>query len=81
MVSITKIESKAEDINKICRSCIHFDFCAVYWGTKCKRQGGKVIPRMKANTAAAMYKRNKLPKSGKQIVQLFEPIRTKVSDW
>jgi len=83
---MTKIESQTKHCPKLCRSCTHFGFCLVYWGTKCKRQGGKEIPRMKTKPIEAKKKVNKQEakkpeKPRKQIIEMFEPIRTKLANW
>ncbi|MFA7076838.1 MAG: hypothetical protein WC147_00275 [Syntrophomonas sp.] len=39
---------KAQAATEKCLSCIHYGYCAIYWGADCKRQGGKKIPRMKS---------------------------------
>lgn len=74
-----------------CLSCVHFGYCLVYWGTECKRQGGTKIPRMKSKRVEARSKvdRNKSRKSDRsnstdprnKVIQMVEPIRTKVANW
>lgn len=83
---MTKIESQTEHCTEFCRSCTHFGFCLVDWGTKCKCQGGKEIPRMRTNRIKAKKKENKQvvqkpQKPRKQIIEIFEPIRTKMVYW
>jgi len=34
-------------INESCTKCNHHDYCQVYWGKECKRQGGKRTPKIK----------------------------------
>ena len=84
---MTRIESQIEHCTESCRSCTHFEFCLVYWDTKCKRQGGKEIPRMRTKPIEAIKKVNKQESQswkagetrGKQIIEMFEPIRIKTS--
>jgi len=83
---MTKIESQTEHCTENCRSCNHFKFCSVYLGAKCKRQGGKMIPRMKTRPIKAIKKANKQEaqkpeKLRKQIIEMFEPIKTKLPNW
>ncbi|MDD3364194.1 MAG: hypothetical protein PHZ03_04380 [Syntrophomonas sp.] len=70
---MNKIESKTE----MCLSCNHLGFCQVYWGAECKRQGGNRIPRMKPMLVEA---RQKVDQPNK-VIEMFEPIRTKVANW
>jgi len=74
--------SKLEYRTKDCHSCKHFEYCVVDWGADCKRQGGKKIPRMKPMMVHAR-KCTKQPgrEKPKRIVDVFEPIRTKVVYW
>ena len=83
---MAKKESQTEYYMEKCRLCTHFEFCRVYWGTKCKRQGGKEIPRMKTKPIEIIKKVNKQevkkPQNPrKQIIEMFEPIRTKLANW
>jgi len=79
-----------------CLSCIHAKFCLVHWGTECKRQGGKRIPRMRSikvkgkQNASKSVKdvpakkkpvNKKLEKPRQIIFNLFEPIITRVANW
>lgn len=82
---MTKTEAQIERCMEFCRSCIHFDFCSVYWGAECKRQGGKKIPRMTTKPIEAILKINrqefkKPEKTGRQIMG-GELIRTKLANW
>jgi hypothetical protein len=75
--------AKLELTASYCISCGHFDFCQVNWGTDCKRQGGKKIPRLKS---IAVDTRQIIPKTvsknmEKKLTEMFEPIRTKAVYW
>jgi len=84
------IESPAETCMEYCLSCAHFQFCLVYWGTDCKRQGGNKIPRMKSKRveerrmADRQQSKKHKPMNTKpknQIIKISEPIRTKAANW
>ncbi len=69
-----------------CLSCHDSRFCLVRWGTECKRQGGKKIPRMKSvplHPARKVEKpiQKKTEKPRPIIFNLFEPISTKATNW
>ncbi|MDD4802241.1 MAG: hypothetical protein PHF24_04780 [Syntrophomonas sp.] len=83
---MNKVESYTELAIENCRSCTHFGFCAIYWGAKCKRQGGNQIPRMKTRPIGIVHKANykdinKADRFKKQFIDIFEPIRTKRANW
>jgi len=70
--------------DEMCSSCVHFGYCLVYWGVKCKRQGGNKIPRMKSSLE--LSNKNKPPKLKNnklknRSVKIYEPIRTKAATW
>ncbi len=71
-----------------CLACHDSKYCKVRWGTACKRQGGKRIPRMKTITVKKIYhieakkhKLNKLEERKTKDNGVFEPIRTKAVIW
>ncbi len=75
-----------------CFSCSHFNFCLVYWGADCKRQGGNRIPRLKSSLDKVVRERRqqlskseepkKVNNNSRQLnLKLIEPIRTKVAAW
>ena len=79
---MAKLESQAS----FCMSCYHVKFCQVNWGSDCKRQGGKKIPRMKfiavkeKPTIPETVSKNK-EKPEEKINKIFDPIKTKVVCW
>lgn len=69
-----------------CHTCIDHGYCIVHWGDACKRQGGKRIPRMKTAKTPEKLGANKQRLSRSKILRnkdvvVFEPIRTKVTNW
>ena len=84
-------ESQVRTSTEGCSPCVHFDFCLVNWGTKCKRQGGTKIPRMKSRyteeTIIVDLRTLKKPDRPlntfprKKTVELVDPIRTKAFNW
>lgn len=70
-----------------CFSCRDNEYCIVYWGLDCKRQGGSRIPRMKTMNSVPSVNRQQIVMSTnssnyvKHKLDLFEPIRTKSSKW
>jgi len=85
------IMAKVESQNEICLSCGHYNFCSIYWGPKCKRQGGLKIPRMKSRpveerqTLSKQYMKQDRTrfkiKQNSQAIKQMEPIRTKMVNW
>jgi len=79
--------TKSNTDKKACLSCRHFKYCRVYWGVNCKRQGGTRIPRMKSlarvekERQLEQQKSQKLIATGKQFIDLFGPIITRVANW
>jgi len=72
--------------NEKCNRCNHHGFCQIYWGTECKRQGGKRIPRLKKGYLEKQTVPNKNiivqnHESKQQNLQAFEPIRTRRVNW
>jgi hypothetical protein len=68
-----------------CPSCNFFGYCQIYWGSKCKRQGGTKIPRMKAMSREQKQKLRKKKEENHRpkhdMPEIFESICTKVTHW
>ena len=77
---------RIEFLNETCLYCNHFGFCMVNWGLKCKRQGGKKIPRLKSRSFKERQKEdhkisNRPDRSRHINNRVNEPIRTKAVNW
>jgi len=80
------MKNTRSNINEKCYGCSHYGFCQIYWGTECRRHGGKRIPRLKTR----LLDKQNAPSKNK-IVQkhassqlnrkTFEPIRTRRVNW
>ena len=74
-------------INEKCIICNHHDFCLVYWGKECKRQGGQRIPRLKRTNAKKKVNPPVQPikvhkkKVNQPNSRVSEPIQTKRVIW
>ncbi len=84
---MTKTESQKKSHTGNCLFCIHGRFCLVNWGTDCKRQGGKKIPRLKSAFGKDKVDKQEVKKTNisrkfiKQKKVFSEPIRTKTANW
>ncbi len=65
--------------DKICIVCIHYGYCLVYLGEKCKRQGGSSIPRLKRSCVDMSLNQKTSKKYASK--RSIEPIRNKSVKW
>lgn len=69
-----------------CNSCNHFHRCKVHWGSECKRQGGKRIPRMKSypqefhNEVSETVLETRQERRSR-IREVLDTVRTRVVGW
>jgi hypothetical protein len=82
---------KTNELNKNdkCFACSHLGYCQIYWGTECKRQGGRKTPRLISkkqlnlmtpeleNVQKLIRKKNFV----KPKLEISQPILTKRVNW
>jgi hypothetical protein len=70
------------DFNEKCLKCRHYGFCQVYWGIKCKRQGGNKIPKMRRITQnSPVTEMIQVNKNWRVKIKPDEPIQTRLPSW
>lgn len=78
--------NKQSERNQHCdKYCRQYHRCAVHWGTDCKRQGGRKIPRMKSypQEFVAETETPVTPRQEKRnrLKEALEAIKTKAVGW
>jgi hypothetical protein len=69
-----------------CTPCNHFHRCKVHWGSECRKQGGKRIPRMKSYPQEFHAELSEIQVEAKQekrnrIREELDTVRTRVVGW
>ncbi len=77
------MNKQAERTNHCDKYCRQYRRCTVHWGTECKRQGGRRIPRMKSypHEFAAEVEPPVTQEKRNRFKEVINTARAKVANW